>query len=394
MAHQQSNFANQVHQAFSKKLTFKTILALVVFGMIIIVFVFSGMMGQNNQLGMGVAATVNGDIISFKQFQDQESRVTNYYAQMLGGQFENLIQKKHLQAEALNQLVDNSVAAQSAQKEMIFATDTNIRMMIQDMPYFKKEGVFQSDLYKGVLASNGLTPGDFEKSMRQQIAIQKMRDIFEASSVLTNLEKSVDAELKQSKLNVFYAKISPELFNTPQQIPDTAVKEELNKPEFKNKVVEYIKTHPKESEIQAGRALIAEEKSLKLAQEVEAELAKTSDKAALQSFLAQKNLKLKESGPFEISSEAVPAINSNAVFKASLELTKDKPMAKNLVREGDAHYFVMLKDRSFEPAPADKADLKRNEMMDKQKSFSQYQYWLDNNKRLFTINRNTELIQQ
>lgn len=394
MSQQQSNFGTQLHQAFAKKLNFKTILALCIFGMIIIVFVFSGLMGRGGQLGMGVAATVNGDIISFKQFQDQENRVTSYYSQMLGGQFENLIQKKHLQAEALNQLVDNSVAAQSAQNEMIFATDADIRLAIQDMPYFKKDGVFQSDLYKDILASNGLTPGDFEKTLRQQIAIQKMRGLFEASTVLTGLEKNVDAELKQSKLNLYYLKISPELFNSPQQITDAAVQTQLAQADFKARTTEYIKTHPKDSEVLAGRILLAQDKALKMAQEVEAELAKNPGKAAVESFLNQKNLKLKETGSFEMSTEVVPALNSPGVFKAALELTKEKPVAKNLVKEGDIQYLIILKDRTKDATADIKTDLKRNEMLDKQKSYSQYQYWLENSKKVFTINRNTELIQQ
>ena len=55
--------------------------------------------GAATQAQPNVAATVNGEIISLKQFQDQENRISAYYSQMLGGQFENLIQKKQLQME-------------------------------------------------------------------------------------------------------------------------------------------------------------------------------------------------------------------------------------------------------------------------------------------------------
>lgn len=350
MANQHNTFADQLQRGFSQKFNFKTVLALVIFGMIIVVFVFSGMMGRNSSLGTGVAATVNGDIISVRQFQEQENRVASYYSQMLGGQFENLIQRKQLQVEALNQLVDNSVAAQSAERENIYATNTGVRLTIQDMPYFKKDGVFQTDLYRGVLASNNLNPGDFEKMIRQQITIQKVRDIFEASTVLTQLEKNLESDLKRAKMNVLYLKISPETQKTP-------------------------------------------ENALKLAQEIEAEMTKSLDQKSLESFLASKGLKLKETGPFEISSEVAPGINSPAVFKAAFELTPEKPVAKNLVKEGDAHYLVILKSKTYDSVADIKSDIKRDEMMDKQKSYLQYQRWLDNNKRIFTINRNAQLIQ-
>ncbi len=508
MSRLDQTFAAKLQQAFSEKFNFKTILALVIFGMIILTFVFSGMVAGKggNHLGAGVAATVNGEIISLKQFQDQENRISAYYSQMLGGQFENLIQKKQLQAEALNQLVDNSVAAQSAQNEMIFATDSNIRVAIQELPYFKKDGVFQSDLYKGILAQNGMTPGEFEKSMRQQISIQKVRDLFEAATLVTSLEKNVDSDLKQSKLNLYYLKISPELF-TAQQISDSAVNAELAKPDFKTKVAAYIKNHDSEfgspaqvkashilikadeknaddmkkaeakaqdvlkqvktgdfaalakkysddpgskekggdlgfftqdrmvpefaqaafalekgqtsslvkspfgfhiikvtdkkeavtknqteANLTAGRKILAEQKTLEIAKQIEEHISKNSDAKSVEELVNKMNLKLKETGLFEIATESVPAIASPAAFKAALELTKEKPVAKTLVKDGDAQYLIILKEMTKVAAPDAKSEEKRNEMMDKQKSFSQYQYWLDHHKKSFSINKNPEII--
>ncbi len=508
MTRPDQKFASSLQQAFAEKFNFKTILALVIFGMIILTFVFSGMVAGSGgkHLGAGVAATVNGEIISLKQFQDQENRISAYYSQMLGGQFENLIQKKQLQMEALNQLVDNSVAAQSAENEKIFATDSNIRVAIQEMPYFKKDGVFQSDLYKGILAQNGMTPGEFEKSMRQQISIQKVRDLFEASTLVTSLEKNVDADLKQSKLNLSYLKISPELF----PVTDAAVNAELAKPEFKTKVEEYVKNHGSEfgtpeevkashilikadeknadevkkaeatakdvlkqvkaggdfaalakkfsddpgskekggdlgffskdrmvpefanaafalskgqvselvksafgfhiikvtdkkaavtkneaqAHLTAGRKVLSEQKTLEAAKQIEEHITKNSDAKSTEELVAKMNLKLKETGLFEISTETVPSITSPGAFKAALELTKEKPVAKSLVKDGDAQYLLILKGMTTTPETDAKTVEKRNEMMDKQKSFAQYQYWLDNHKKSFTINKNPDIISQ
>lgn len=363
MSQSSNTFSDRIHQAFSKKFNFKTAVAMVVFSMIIIVFVFSSLSGSGGKtLGMGVAATVNSEIISLKQFQDQENRVSSYYSQMLGSQFENLIQKKHLQNEALNQLVDNSVAAQTAESEMIFATDSNVRLAVQEMPYFKKDGVFQSDLYKGVLQSNGLTPGDFEKTIRQQVSIQKVRDLFEASAVVTALEKATDADLKQSKINLLYVKISSDLFLSVDKKADANLKS------------------------------AADKKSLELAQATEAFLAKNSDQKMIEEFLAKNNLKLKETGFFEISNETVPAISSAAVFKAAMTLTKQVPISKTLIKEGDAQYLIILKDLTKDIAKTTEINSKQNEMLDKQKSYSQYQNWLENSKKLYSINKNAELI--
>lgn len=405
MAQPVQTFVNRLHEAFSEKFNFKTILALVVFGMIIIVFSLSSLTGpRNGQLGPGVAATVNGEIISLKQFQDQENRVSQYYSQMLGGQFENLIQQKHLRNEALNQLVDNAVAAQSAEKEMIVATDMNIKNAILEMPYFKKDGVFQTDIYKGVLASNGLQPGDFEKMMRQQIAIQKVRDLFEASTVSTSLEKNVEVEMKNAKLNLSYLKIDSDLALKRSAISDQKAKESLSEANFKKQVDEYVKSHGPELatpgktpsagdlEILAAKKILANEQVVSLAKEVEAEVSKGVSVQDLNTFLGKNNLSLKETGPFDLSGESVPQINSPAVFKAALELTKEKPVSQKIIKDGDAQYLIVLKDLSFDKANPSLTP-SANQLMDRQKAYAQYQGWLQLNKKAYSIDRNTALLE-
>lgn len=264
MSQTENGLSKQIHGTLknvkNSKFNFKTILAMFIFGMIVVVFVFSGIMGKSSQLGLGAAAEVNGDIISIKQFQDQEARISAYYSQMLGGQFENFIQKRQLQNEALNQLIDNSAAAQAAQKEKIQATDANIRDMIQQMPYFKKDGVFQIDLYRGILSNNGMTPADFEKSLRQQIAIQKVRDVFAAGTVVTQLEKNIDQALKASQINIEYLKITPEALDSGHQ-GIAQIENELKNEDFLKKVKEYYGSHASEFEtpeqVKASHILIS-----------------------------------------------------------------------------------------------------------------------------------------
>jgi peptidyl-prolyl cis-trans isomerase D len=510
MAQTTRNLSNRIHDAFSEKFNFKTILALVVFGMIIIVFSFSSMNGpQSGQLGNGVAATVNGEIISRKQFAEQENRISQYYSQMLGGQFDNLIQRQNLRNEALNQLVDNSVAAQAAEKEMIVATDSNVRNAILEMPYFKKDGVFQSDVYKGVLATNGMNAGEFEKMMRQQISIQKVRDLFEASTVATDLEKNVEADLKKAKMNLAYLKIDAELVNSLGGVSDAKIKEALAKDDFKKKVTDYIKSRSSEfstpeqvkashilvkaddknaadvekarlkaeqilaelkkadfgvlakkysddpgskeksgdlgffskgsmvkefedtafslekgkvsglvktqfgfhiikvmdkkpattkseaeSEMIAGRKLFVDDQTVAIAKQLEEKVSKGISSTELNSYLSQNNYKMKETGLFDIANETVPAINSTEVFKAALELTKEKPVASKIVKDGEAQYLVMLKDSVFDQSsPVLNAPESQNrQMAEKQKAYAQYQNWLEANKKSYKIDKNEALL--
>ncbi len=259
-----SLFLAQIKKSLTGSLNARTVVAIFVFGMIIAVFVLSDLSGRaggkGGNLGSGAAATVNGQIISIKQFQDQETRISNYYAQLFGGQFDKMFQRKQLMSEAMNELVNNAVAEQAAGQESLFATDAEIRTAILEIPAFKKDGVFQSDLYKNLLNANRLTPAEFEGSLRQQVSLQKVRGLFEATSRPLSIEKSIETELKSSQLNIQYVKLNFESLNTAATISDSEVTTQLANPEFKKKVQDYYAKNAAEFEtaeqIKASHILI------------------------------------------------------------------------------------------------------------------------------------------
>lgn len=503
-----SLFLSQIKKSFAGSLNARTLVAILVFGMIIAVFVLSDLSGRaggkGGNLGSGAAATVNGQIISIKQFQEQETRISNYYAQLFGGQFDNMFQKKQLMSEAMNELVTNVVAEQAAGKESLFATDAEIRQAILEMAVFKKDGVFQSDLYKNLLSANRLTPGEFENSLRQQVSLQKVRGLFDAGYKPLQLEKNIETDLKSSQMNIQYVKLNFESFNTPAAVTDTEVSAALAKPEFKKKVQDYytkngaefetaeqvkashilIKANDKDpaevakakvkaenilkqlsktdfgklaaansddpgskvkngdlgffkkgsmvkefedvafklnkgetsglvksafgfhiikvtdrkaaekmSEAQAslkiGRKELAQEKYLTIAKDLEAQVSKSPSE--VENYLTKNNLKWSESGYFDLATENVPQVNSAAVFKASVELTKQNPYAKNLIREGDAQFLVKLKDMKKNATAATPEQV---DSLAKQKAFTGYQKWVDSYRKSAKIETNGQLLQQ
>ncbi|MEK6628790.1 MAG: SurA N-terminal domain-containing protein [Bdellovibrionota bacterium] len=221
-----------------KGITTRSIVAFFIFGMIVLVFVLSDLSGRGKgSSSMGSAAEVNGELISFKDFQDEENRLAQYYAQMLGGQFDSEMQKNMLRGEVMNSLVTKSVASQAAEKEGIYATDAEVRYMIAvELPYFKKDGVFQSEVYKSLLQANKLTPGEFEKKLRQDIKNQRSRQLFESSLVMSELQKNIERELRSSKLNLEYIQLSSAEYAKANQIGADEIAKAFSKAEFSKKV--------------------------------------------------------------------------------------------------------------------------------------------------------------
>lgn len=243
---QQTSMSSKIKKGLTDKgITYRSIVAFFVFGMIVLVFVLSDLSGRRGRGSlMSSAAEVNGELISLKDFQDEENRLAQYYSQLFGGQFDSEMQRNMLRGEVMNSLVTKSVAAQAAEKEGIYATDAEIRRMIVDeLPYFKKDGVFQSDAYKAILQANKLTPSEFEGKLRKDIKNQRSRQLFESSLALTEMQKNIEKELRASKLNLEFIQLSSMDFAKVNPVNAEEVVKALATDDFKKKVEDNFKVN-------------------------------------------------------------------------------------------------------------------------------------------------------
>jgi peptidyl-prolyl cis-trans isomerase D len=256
-------------------ITTRSIVAFLIFGTIVLVFILSDMNGRRGGgSDMGSAAEVNGQIISIKDFQDEENRLSQYYSQMFGGQFDMTKQQALLRGEVMNSLVSKALASQAAEKEGIYATDAEIRHMItEELPYFKKDGVFQSDAYRGILTANKLTPGEFEKKLRQDVLGQRSRQLFETAMNTSDLQKKAEMDLRSSKMNVEFVQFNAEEFAKTHVVSADTVAKKLSDGAFKKQVEDYFAANKAEFEtkeqVKASHILIraaADDASIKSAQ--------------------------------------------------------------------------------------------------------------------------------
>lgn len=245
ISHQMSVSSRIKKGLTDKGITTRSIVAFVVFGMIVLVFVLTDMTGrQKGSSTMGVAADVNGELISLKDFQDEENRLAQYYSQFFGGQMDSELQRSMLRGEVMNSLVTKSVASQAAEKEGIYATDAEIRhMIVQELPYFKKDGNFQSDLYKGLLQANKMTPSEFEGKLRQDIKNQRSRLLFESALTMSELQKTAENELRAAKINLSFIQLSANDYAKTNTVSIDEANKALASVEFKKKVEDNFKTN-------------------------------------------------------------------------------------------------------------------------------------------------------
>ena len=485
-----------------KGITTRSLVAFFIFGMIVLVFILSDLSGRHkgSTSSLGAAAEVNGELISIKDFQEEEGRLAQYYSQLFGGQFDSEVQRKMLRGEVMNSLVTKSAAAQAAEKEGIYATDAEIRhMIVEELPYFKKDGVFQSDAYKAILQANRMTPSEFESKLRKDIKNQRSRQLFESSLAMTEMQKNAQTELRSSKLNLEFIQLSSAEYVKANVVSDEDVVKAATKEEFKKKVdanftanqgqyatVEQVKAShilikadatndaeakkkaeaalkrlskedfgkvaaqvsddpgskakngelgffakgqmvkefedvaftlavgqtsglvksafgyhiikvtdkkaaqqadPISAKKEISKKLIGEEKYLEFIKSIETDLAAGKAEAVVARLTAAK-LAWKETGYFDIAAETAPVMNSAQAIKAALELSKANPVAKKLIREGGNQYLIKLKDVKTEASVLKAED---RSMIEKQRSMSAYQAWVESFKKTARIETNSDL---
>ena len=159
-------------QLYSGKLTPKSITAMILFGAIVLVFVFFGL--PRNGAGVGAVARVNNSYISLADLQSEASRMEQMYGRFMGAMGGGDAQRQFIRQQALENLVNSELVAQVAEKRGIFGTDQEIQeFVMKEMPAFQRDGRFQKDLYQQILQANRLTPAEFEKKIRRELQSQR-----------------------------------------------------------------------------------------------------------------------------------------------------------------------------------------------------------------------------
>jgi peptidyl-prolyl cis-trans isomerase D len=92
---------------------------------------------------------------------------------------------KRLKVNVLNNLVDDTILHQAAQKLGVNVSDEEFMASIQGQPYFQVNGKFDRERYYKVLDAMRMTPPQFEAAQRQQLLTQKIRGVLLDSVLLT-----------------------------------------------------------------------------------------------------------------------------------------------------------------------------------------------------------------
>lgn len=155
-----------------------------IMGILAVAFVITmGWWGFGEQ-STNTIATVGDLTISRDEFRRAYEMMYRAYKERGGGDLNDETFKQLV----VDQLVENRLWVIAAQEMGISVSDTDLRETILQIPDFQKNGVFDPDLYRRLLAANHWTPAAFEAAQKQELLAGKARMIVRYSIALTPAE--------------------------------------------------------------------------------------------------------------------------------------------------------------------------------------------------------------
>ncbi len=193
-------------------------------GIIVIVFVFLGV-GSMNANKNNEVAVVNDRPITFNEFQDAYKNAVARMRQQFGNNLnDDLLKALNVKQQALNSLIDQKLMTMEAEKLKIVVSDQELQDALVSLKAFQKNGVFDMELYKQVLARNSLTPETFEVLQRNAMRETKLRDLVLSGITVTEAEAMSWYLFQNTKMAIDYIKVDPTTFTDI-----TPSKEEIEK---------------------------------------------------------------------------------------------------------------------------------------------------------------------
>lgn len=236
-------YFKQSEHFFAGEFSLKSTVAFILFGAIIVVFIFWGV--ATRQAGMGAeageAASVNSTPISMADVSMEAKRIEQMYSMYFKG-MDLGPQRQMILQRAVQDLVEMELVAQAANEAGVLSTDAEIRDIItKDIPAFQKDGRFMREYYQAYLDQTRTQASEFESKVRKDRESFRARRMIEMSTALTSYEKQKEKELSSTKINLAYLQISPESLN--KTVTDADVNSNLAKKEFQSRVEDYFKTN-------------------------------------------------------------------------------------------------------------------------------------------------------
>ena len=176
-------------------------------------------------------ATVNGERISRKQYQDRYQAVMDYYSQMNRGRLSaEMAEQLGLPQRVVDELVTEAVVVQRAQAEGLGIDDEEFNASVHAMREFQDNGRFSMDRYRRFLQMRG---PDAERDLRRYLTMRKVQRVIVGGVRATEAEVEQAWQLRQEQVRAAWALVELAPLMATATVTD-------------DEIAAYLKEHPDE----------------------------------------------------------------------------------------------------------------------------------------------------
>lgn len=209
-----------------------SIFTVIVFGFIIVTFIFWG--GQKADHSVGGALTeVNGEEIPMIDFLKQKSQEEKVFGKFTGGGKINESLMQLIERKVAVGLVMRKLLSQKAKEFGIHIGDEEVLEFLQKEKAFfdPKLNKFSPTVYQAVLEANDLKPVDFERGIREELLIDRVRGFLESSITVSDPEVEETFRVEKIEFTLDSAVFESSKLAEAKKLPITeaAIKENFEK---------------------------------------------------------------------------------------------------------------------------------------------------------------------
>ena len=150
----------------------------IIFGIIIVSFILTGVSGYLIGGGNNYAAKVNDQEIGRAQFENAVASERNRMQQQLGDQFSELAANenymKTMRQQVLNRLIDEALLYQYARELGLNISDDQVKQAIFKTQAFQADGKFDNERFSRIVNQMGMTTDQYAQALRNQLTTQQL----------------------------------------------------------------------------------------------------------------------------------------------------------------------------------------------------------------------------
>lgn len=199
-------------------------LAFVILGILTVPFLFFGVENYFTQQVPTWVAKVGKHEISPEAFRQRYDQHRAQMRQMMGDAFDaRSFETPEAKRRVLEQMVEEKLLEQAAEARGVVVPNAQLQQQILDIDAFKVDGRFDPDRYALLLASQNMSPRQFEQQLRSDLSVQFLPRQVVGTGFVTDAYLDGYLSLRDQKRDIAWVPLAPPTVDTVGSVDDAAV---------------------------------------------------------------------------------------------------------------------------------------------------------------------------